>query len=155
MNLNLEDTALWFRTVVWPKTILRTCLRSLAAYTHRSQSLSTAFTAVHQRTRTSLKARFTVRWLLAAARSRALRARLDAFSGKRHEKYLGRVFFALQRAVIVRKTERNQGEQAEIVRYSTIARKAMVALQRNQCVQQTAKYVSEKVSAERVLKVFC
>jgi hypothetical protein len=135
MTLNLEDTALWFRTVVWPKTILRTCLRSLTAYTHRSQTLSTAFTTVHQRTRTSLKARFTVRWLLAAARSRALRARLDAFSWKRHEKYLGRVFFALQRAVIVRKTERNQGEQAEIVRYSTIARKAMVALQRNQCVQ--------------------
>jgi len=134
MTLNLEDTAFWFRNVVWPKTILRTCLRSLTAFTHRSQALSTAFAAVHKRTRASLKARFTVHWLLAAARSRALRARLDAFKGKRHDKMLGRVFFALQRAVIVRRTERNQGEQAEIVRYSTIARKAMVALQRNQCV---------------------
>jgi hypothetical protein len=49
---------------------------------------------------------------------------------------------------------RNHGEQAEIVRHSTLARKALVALQRNQCVQQTAKYVCEKVAAERILKVF-
>ncbi len=28
MKLNLEDTAVWFRNVVWPKTILRRCLKS-------------------------------------------------------------------------------------------------------------------------------
>jgi hypothetical protein len=85
MTLNLEDTALWFRNVLWPKTILRRCLRSFSTFTIRSQALSSAFTTINKRTRTSLKATYTVHWLLAAARSRALRARLDTFSQKHHE----------------------------------------------------------------------
>jgi len=80
----MNETALWFRHKVWPRTIKTSCLTALLAYAFKSKQERYSYTCLREKYEHNLKSE-CLSLMLKKAKSQAdQRLILESFSQKRY-----------------------------------------------------------------------